>query len=53
MGMPYIPVYEGDDTEDGSVKLSPGKLQRTGVKLNLPRRASSTPLSVHRYHPAR
>jgi Cu(I)/Ag(I) efflux system membrane fusion protein len=32
MGMPYIPVYEGDDTEDGSVKLSPGKLQRTGVK---------------------
>jgi membrane fusion protein, copper/silver efflux system len=32
MGMPYIPVYEGDDNDDGSVKLSPGKLQRTGVK---------------------
>jgi Cu(I)/Ag(I) efflux system membrane fusion protein len=32
MGMDYIPVYEGEDTDDGSVKLSPGKIQRTGVK---------------------
>jgi hypothetical protein len=32
MGMDYIPVYEGDDTDDGSVKMSPGKIQRTGVK---------------------
>lgn len=32
MGMDYIPVYEGDDTDDGSIKLSPGKIQRTGVK---------------------
>jgi membrane fusion protein, copper/silver efflux system len=32
MGMDYIPVYEGDDTDDGSVKLSPGKIQRAGVK---------------------
>jgi membrane fusion protein, copper/silver efflux system len=32
MGMDYIPVYEGDDTDDGSVKLSPGKVQRTGAK---------------------
>jgi Cu(I)/Ag(I) efflux system membrane fusion protein len=32
MGMDYIPVYEGDDRDDGSVKLSPGKVQRTGVK---------------------
>ena len=32
MGMDYIPVFEGDDTDDGSVKLSPGKVQRTGVK---------------------
>jgi Cu(I)/Ag(I) efflux system membrane fusion protein len=32
MGMDYIAVYEGDDTDDGSVKLSPGKIQRTGVK---------------------
>ncbi len=32
MGMDYIPVYEGDDSDDGSVKVSPGKIQRTGVK---------------------
>jgi Cu(I)/Ag(I) efflux system membrane fusion protein len=32
MGMDYIPVYEGDDTDDGAVKLSPGKIQRSGVK---------------------
>ena len=32
MGMDYIPVYEGDETDDGSVKLSPGKIQRTGAK---------------------
>jgi Cu(I)/Ag(I) efflux system membrane fusion protein len=32
MGMDYIAVYEGDDTDDGSVKLSPGKIQRTGAR---------------------
>jgi membrane fusion protein, copper/silver efflux system len=32
MGMDYIPVYEGDDSDDGSLKLSPGKIQRTGAK---------------------
>ena len=32
MGMDYIPIFEGDDADDGSVKLSPGKMQRTGVK---------------------
>jgi membrane fusion protein, copper/silver efflux system len=32
MGMDYIPVYEGEDTDDGAVKLSPGKIQRTGAK---------------------
>jgi membrane fusion protein, copper/silver efflux system len=32
MGMEYIAVYEGDDTDDGAVKLSPGKIQRTGAK---------------------
>jgi membrane fusion protein, copper/silver efflux system len=32
MGMDYIPVYEGDDSDDGSIKLSPGKIQRSGVK---------------------
>lgn len=32
MGMDYIPVYEGEDSEDGVVRLSPGKIQRTGAK---------------------
>jgi Cu(I)/Ag(I) efflux system membrane fusion protein len=32
MGMDYIPVFEREDIDDGSVKLSPGKIQRTGVK---------------------
>ncbi len=32
MGMDFIPVYEDEDTGDGSVKLSPGKIQRTGAK---------------------
>jgi Cu(I)/Ag(I) efflux system membrane fusion protein len=31
MGMDYIPVYEGEDDDAVTVKLSPGKLQRTGV----------------------
>jgi Cu(I)/Ag(I) efflux system membrane fusion protein len=32
MGMDYIAVYEGEDSDDGSIKLSPGKIQRTGAK---------------------
>lgn len=32
MVMDYIAVYEGDDTDDGSVKLSAGRIQRMGVK---------------------
>jgi len=32
MGMDYIPVYENEDADDGSIKLSPGRIQRTGVK---------------------
>jgi len=32
MGMDYIAVYEGEDSDDGSVKLSPGKIQRTGAR---------------------
>lgn len=48
MGMDYVPVYE-DEAEDAStVKISPGKLQKTGVrsepvewrKLNVPVRAA-------------
>jgi Cu(I)/Ag(I) efflux system membrane fusion protein len=32
MGMDYIPVYEGEGRDDSSVKVSPGKIQRTGVE---------------------
>ena len=32
MGMDYIPVYDGDDEDGSVVKLSPGRLQRTGVR---------------------
>jgi membrane fusion protein, copper/silver efflux system len=32
MGMDYIAVYADEDSDDGSIKLSPGKIQRTGVK---------------------
>jgi membrane fusion protein, copper/silver efflux system len=34
MGMDYIAVYEGDD-DDGSVKMTPGKVQRLGVKTEI------------------
>jgi membrane fusion protein, copper/silver efflux system len=45
MGMDYLPVYEGDDSDDGTIKLSPGKLQKTGVRSEpVERRALSTPL---------
>ena len=44
MGMDYIPVYEGEDTDDGSVKLSPGKIQRTGVRTEPVVRRSITSL---------
>jgi Cu(I)/Ag(I) efflux system membrane fusion protein len=34
MGMDYIPVYEGEEEEEAgsTVKVAPGKLQRTGVR---------------------
>ena len=32
MGMDYIAVFDGEDSDDGTVKLSPGKIQRSGVK---------------------
>ncbi|MGO4568271.1 efflux RND transporter periplasmic adaptor subunit [Rhizobium sp. 2YAF20] len=32
MGMDYIPVFEGDQSDASTVKVSLGKLQRTGVK---------------------
>ncbi len=33
MGMDYVPVYEGEEDDGLTVKIAPGKLQRTGVKL--------------------
>ena len=35
MGMDYIPVYEGDQDDGNTVKVSAGRLQRTGVKTEL------------------
>ena len=32
MGMDYIPVYAGEEEDGSTVKLSPGKIQRTGVR---------------------
>ena len=32
MGMDYVPVYEGEAEEGNTVKISPGKVQRTGVR---------------------
>jgi Cu(I)/Ag(I) efflux system membrane fusion protein len=31
MGMDYIAVYEGEENDGSTVKISPGKLQRSGV----------------------
>ncbi|MBA1140329.1 efflux RND transporter periplasmic adaptor subunit [Mesorhizobium neociceri] len=35
MGMDYIPVFEGEADDGATVKVSTGKLQRTGVKTVL------------------
>jgi Cu(I)/Ag(I) efflux system membrane fusion protein len=32
MGMDYLPVYEGEQDDDNSVKVSAGKLQKAGVQ---------------------
>jgi Cu(I)/Ag(I) efflux system membrane fusion protein len=50
MGMDYIAVYDDEDANDGAVKISPGKVQKTGVRseqverrvLNVPVRAPGT-----------
>ncbi len=45
MGMDYIAVYAGDNDDSGGVKLSPGKLQRTGVRSEPAQmRAVTTPV---------
>src|SRR5713226_4545448 len=43
MGMDYLPVYEGDQDDDSSVKVSAGKLQKAGVQTEVvERRTLST-----------
>lgn len=43
MGMDYLPVYEGDQDDDSSVKVSAGKLQKAGVQTEaVERRALNT-----------
>ena len=32
MGMDYIPVYADENADDGTVSISPGKVQRSGVR---------------------
>jgi membrane fusion protein, copper/silver efflux system len=40
MGMDYIPVYEGEQDDDASVKVSAGKLQKAGVQTEVAERRS-------------
>src|SRR6266481_2173078 len=35
MGMDYLPVYEGEQDDDNSVKVSAGKLQKAGVQTEV------------------
>jgi Cu(I)/Ag(I) efflux system membrane fusion protein len=47
MGMDYIPVYEGEDSDGSVVKISLGRLQQTGVRSELvERRVVSRPVRV-------
>jgi len=38
MGMEYLPVYEGEQDDDSSVKVSAGKLQKAGVQTEVAER---------------
>jgi membrane fusion protein, copper/silver efflux system len=38
MGMAYIPVYEGDDEDGSTAKITPGKVQCLGVKTEIAKR---------------
>lgn len=47
MGMDYLPVYEGEADDASTVKVSPGKLQRTGVRSEVvERRVVTRPVRV-------
>ncbi len=38
MGMDYLPVYEGEQDDDSSVRVSAGKLQKAGVQTEVAER---------------
>ncbi len=38
MGMEYVPVFEGEQDDDSSVKVSAGKLQKAGVQTEVAER---------------
>lgn len=47
MGMDYLPVHEGEAEEGSTVNVSPGKVQRTGVRSQaVERRIVSRPVRV-------
>lgn len=47
MGMDYIPVYDDEDAADATVKISPGKLQKAGVRSEpVERRVLNVPVRV-------
>jgi Cu(I)/Ag(I) efflux system membrane fusion protein len=47
MGMDYIPVYDEEDAGGTTVKLSPGKIQKTGVRSEqVEKRVLSAPVRV-------
>jgi multidrug efflux pump subunit AcrA (membrane-fusion protein) len=47
MGMDYLPVYAGEEADDKVIKLSPGRIQRSGVRSQaVVRQAISRPIRV-------
>jgi Cu(I)/Ag(I) efflux system membrane fusion protein len=47
MGMDYIAVYDDEDSDKGTVKISPGKLQKAGVRSEqVERRVLNVPVRV-------
>ena len=47
MGMDYIPVYNDEDAGDGTIKISLGKIQKTGVRSEqVEKRVLNAPVRV-------
>jgi Cu(I)/Ag(I) efflux system membrane fusion protein len=47
MGMDYIPVYDDEDAEGTTVKINPGKIQKTGVRSEqVEKRVLNAPVRV-------